>query len=73
MEMNEYKYRLGQVVKWKTKLRSEREEILFGKVLSFENDEKGNLWYRIEEYPEKTEYTWYVPEKMLDSVTLMEM
>lgn len=73
MEMNEHKYRLGQVVKWKTKLHSEREEILFGKVLSFENDEKGNLWYRIEEYPEKTEFIWRVPEQDLNSVTLMEM
>jgi len=73
MEINEYKYRLGQVVKWRTKLHSEREEILFGKILSFERDEKGNPWYRIEEYPEKTEYTWIVPENKLDSVTLMEM
>ncbi len=71
--MNEHKYRLGQVVKWRTKLRSEREEILFGKILTFEHDEKGNLWYRIEEYPEKTEYIWAVPEDKLDSVTLMEM
>lgn len=72
----DHKYRIGQVVKWKSVLpvpSSEKERQYFGKIISFEHDEIGNLWYRIEEYPQKSEFIWRVPEQDLNSVTLMEM
>jgi len=50
----DYKYRIGQVVKWRSTLpipTSEKEKLYFGKIISSEHDEIGNLWYRIEEYP----------------------
>ena len=72
----DYKYRIGQVVKWRSALlvpNSEKERQYFGTIISFEHDEIGNLWYRIEEYPQKSEFIWCVPEQNLSSVTLMEM
>lgn len=70
-----HKYRVGQVVKFESTLRSltGEREIIFGKIIECVHDIDGNLWYRIEEYPEKTEYEWNVPENKLTPVSLMEM
>lgn len=69
------KYRIGQVVQFKTTLRSlDKEEQILCKITEcYYNKETGQQRYRMEEYPEKSEYTWDVPENKLDSVTLMEM
>lgn len=71
----EHKYRVGQVVKFESTLRSLTGErgIIFGKIIECVRDIDGGLWYRIEEYPEKTEYGWNVPENKLTPVSLMEM
>lgn len=68
------KYREGQIVKFYTNLRSGKNERLFGKITEFYYyDEYNQIRYRLEEYPEKSDTTWDVPEEQLDSVSLMEM
>ena len=73
-EVTDYRYRIGQVVKFRTTLRSGEEEQIFGKIIDrYYNDELKQHRYRMEEYPEKSDYTWDVPENKLNAVSLMEM
>ena len=69
----EHKYRVGQVVKFESTLRSGEREVIFGKITECFRDLDGNLRYRMDEYPEKTEYGWNAPESKLTPVSLMEM
>lgn len=69
----EQKFRIGQVVKFKTRLKSGKPELIFGKITECICDLDGDLWYRMDEYPEKTEYGWNVPENKLTPVSIMEM
>ena len=72
--MKKYKYRIGQVVKFYTTLHKDEGEWKTCKITNaFYSDEDDCIRYKMEEYPQKTEFVWDVPESQLSSVTLMEM
>ena len=74
-KMNKAKYRIGQVVKFKTTLRSfgKQEQIFCQIINSYYDEFTQQLRYKMKEYPYESEYSWDVPENMLNSVSLMEM
>lgn len=72
--MKKYKYRIGQVVKFYTTLHNHEGEWKFCKITNAYYDEiDQKLRYKMEEYPQKSDFVWDVPESQLSSVSLMEM
>lgn len=69
------KYRIGQIVKIRTTLKSfDKEEDVYCKIInSYYNKETEQIRYIMKEFPKESELKWDSPENELRSVTLMEI